>query len=54
MCALFGGGVKVGLGRHASVLDKTTYIAAAIEERFGVGRVTGKLQAHVISVIRQA
>ncbi len=42
-------------GRAASVLDVATDIAAAaIEQRFGVGRVTGKLQAHVISATRQA
>ena len=40
-------------GRGSSMLGEATDIAAAaIEERFGVGNVTGKIQAHVISATR--
>ena len=42
-------------GRDSSILGKATDIAAAgIEERFGVGQVIGKIQAHVISATREA
>ena len=44
------------LERHdTSMLGEATDIAAAaIEARFGVGRVTGKIQAHVISATKEA
>ena len=41
--------------RDATILDKATDIAtAAIEERFGSGRVSGKIQAHVFAAARSA
>jgi SAM-dependent methyltransferase len=42
-------------GRDSSILGTATDVAAAgIAERFGVGHVTGKIQAHVISATREA
>ena len=42
-------------GRDVSILGEATDIAAAaIKERFGVGHVTGKIQAHVISATKDA
>lgn len=42
------------LARDASILEVATDIAAAaIEERFGSGQVSGKIQAHVISATRE-
>ena len=42
-------------GRDASILGEATDLAAAaIEERFGAGQVTGKIQAHVISATKDA
>jgi len=42
-------------GRDASSLSRATdTAAAAIQERFGAGPVTGKIQAHVISARRKA
>lgn len=39
--------------RNPSILDEATDMAAAaIQERFGAGRVTGKIQAHVISALK--
>ena len=40
--------------RDASILGEATDIAAAaIKERFGAGHVAGKIQAHVISAMRE-
>lgn len=42
-------------GRDASILGKATNVATvALQERFGAGKVTGKIQAHVVSATKQA